>query len=80
MNEEKETIMDDAIARYMQKDIMLEKCAWAIAHLSRKEQTNAVQHAISELAEMRKNILSAKDDGIDYRNTMDRIAVLVATE
>lgn len=55
MNEEKETIMDDAIARYMQKDIMLEKCAWAIAHLSRKEQTNAVQHAISELAEMRIN-------------------------
>ena len=70
MNEEKETIMDDAIARYMQKDIMLEKCAWAIAHLSSKEQTNAVQQAISELAQIRNNILFAKDDGIDYMDCL----------
>ncbi len=80
MTEENETIMDDAIAQYMQKDIMLEKCAWAIAHLFRKEQTPAVQQAISELAQIRNNILFAKDDGIDYRTTMDRLAVLVATE
>ena len=36
MTEEKETIMDDAIALYMQREVILEKFVWSIAHFSRK--------------------------------------------
>ncbi len=72
--------MDNAIARYMQREVLLEKFVWSIAHFSRKEQTPAVLLEICELAKIRNNILFAKDDGIDYRTGMDRLYALAAAE
>jgi hypothetical protein len=52
--------MDNAIARYMQREVLLEKFVWSIAHFSRKDQTTYVLLEIGELAKIRNNILFAK--------------------
>ena len=59
--------------KIMQKDVILEKCAFALATLSRREQTQAVRRAEGALARMRCDILNRNENDIDYERTLDQI-------
>ena len=59
--------------KIMQKDIVLEKCSYALAKLSRKNQTPDVCRAEGALAQMHRDILARDEQDIDYRGTLDQI-------
>ena len=66
-------ILDATMCDFIQKEILLEKCVYVIAMLSKKEQTPDVCFAEDALAQLHRDLLVRDEKDIDYDNTLDKI-------